>query len=627
MPKKKSYAAVKASGQDLSAARLVYRAQTRTAEDADIDIRAEFGVHARITGTAKNIILSRALDQGVDDWVFATVDALRSSMNAGLTPATCMCRRDAMIHFFDYLIADTGARETLRPRPKSPSELLPIHVTEYKAWQQQRGQVRNWSELTVRAVITNVKAVVMDMFALGYISGDSDRIAKLFRQTGARRAVGKGLQTSYSDAEQERLSSAIKTDLTSIHHGRLQVSMRELQGLRALLVAHRMGHNTTPLLELTRDAVQSGLLPGTVLIRTTKYRNHKIISQPGRSGANPLNVNGSSAQDSTEADEEFLSFSLAEGAVIQQAIESTDHLLAKTPEALRNRVWLFESSGYSRGGIKKADVSCLSQASMVDIVRRLVRRHELRGDNGEKLTVNCSRFRKSRFDRAYRISGGDLAITANLLGNTPAVAAQNYPTMNHASQALAAEFMNEDYVRTMRERAAKAGTSGGAGKPLSTAIDVKIDISAGTEQARAQTPVLGCSDPQNGEHAPGAGQVCDRFLMCLFCSNFAVVGDVDELWRLFSFQEFARTELATLEEILGELASGEGRIANLLALRERYRIAIPAIDSFVDQQFPAKQVRSARNKTQAALHPFWQLQMERGRMVRHELLGIGHGRS
>lgn len=472
----------------------------------------------------------------------------------------------------------------------------------------------------MRAVITNVKAVVMDMFALGYISGDTDRIAKLFRQTGARRAVGKGLQTSYSDAEQERLSAAIKADLTAIHHGRLQIPMRELQGLRALLVAHRMGHNTTPLLELTRDALQPGLLPGTVLVKTTKYRNHKIVSQAGRSGSSPVDSDGSGTLPN---DEVFLSFSLAEGAIIQQAIDSTDCLLAKTREGLKNRVWLFESSGYGRGGVKKGDVCCLSQASMVDTVRKLVGRHALRGDNGEKMSVNCSRFRKSRFDRAYRISGGDLAISANLLGNTPAVAAQNYPTMNHASQAFAAEFMNEDYVRTMRERAAKADPSDGAGKPLSTAIDVKIDISARTDRARAQTPVLGCSDPQNGEHAPGAGQVCDRFLMCLFCSNFAVVGDVDELWRLFSFQEFARREMATLEEILGELATGEGRVGNLLVLRERYRIAIPAVDRFVDQQFPAKQVRSARNKTQAALHPFWQLQIERGRLVRRELLAIG----
>lgn len=40
---------------------------------------------------------------------------------------------------------------------------------------------------------------------------------------------------------------------------------------------------------------------------------------------------------------------------------------------------------------------------------------------GLPLRLNLSRLRKSRFDRALHAAEGDLAITANLMGNTPRV--------------------------------------------------------------------------------------------------------------------------------------------------------------------------------------------------------------
>lgn len=49
------------------------------------------------------------------------------------------------------------------------------------------------------------------------------------------RNNGEGLQTSLSDAEQERLAKALKTDLVAIHHGRLTLTQGAVQGLSVKL--------------------------------------------------------------------------------------------------------------------------------------------------------------------------------------------------------------------------------------------------------------------------------------------------------------------------------------------------------------------------------------------------------
>jgi hypothetical protein len=121
------------------------------------------------------------------------------------------------------------------------------------------------------------------------------------------------------------------------------------------------------------------------------------------------------------------------------------------------------------------------------------------------------------------------------------------------------------------------------------------------------TPVSGCQDTLHGEHAPQDGHShCDRYVMCLFCSSFTVVGTVEGLWRLFSFQAFARAELDYLDETLGAERTADELLEDL---RDRYRVAIPYIDDFTQRQFARTKVAKARAKTAAGLHPFWQHQM------------------
>jgi hypothetical protein len=253
----------------------------RSASDADINLRELLGPDARFPTSIRTIILSPALGRGIDEWVFASADSLRAIVRSGKSPETARGNRAGILQFFDWLTIGSDDAGLLKSKPHRPCDLKPLHVSEFTAWIKKKGQDEHWKKETVRTFYVQAKGVLKTMFELDLIEGETHQF---FKRGVFEKGSGESQHTSFSDDEQERLSAAIKSDLSAIHHGRLKVSMRELQALRLLVVAHRMGHNVTPLLELTRDAVKPGLLPGTILLKTKKYRNRKVVSQVGRAG-------------------------------------------------------------------------------------------------------------------------------------------------------------------------------------------------------------------------------------------------------------------------------------------------------------------------------------------------------
>ncbi|WP_244255718.1 hypothetical protein, partial [Burkholderia vietnamiensis] len=124
---------------------------------------------------------------------------------------------------------------------------------------------------------------------------------------------------------------------------------------------------------------------------------------------------------SEQAAEQDLCFDLSEGAVLQQAIASTRELVCEARPALKQRIWLYRAEA-SAGSTKRGNITCLDSKSLNRAIQAVIQRHNLLGDDGLPLRLNLSRLRKSRFDRALRTADGDIAITANLMGNTPRVA-------------------------------------------------------------------------------------------------------------------------------------------------------------------------------------------------------------
>lgn len=571
--------------------------------DARIDMAALVGPTARFAANDRNIDLNDWLNCSIDAWVWSVLDCLQSFLLSGAREtATVTQYAKSIRHFFAFLTEGQKA-----PRVAKPADLSPLHIDAFLGWLQMRGQQLGRKSGTMRTVFNNVKAVLLEMFAQGHIPGESTRFFKRRILPGRSDEVG---QSSLSDAEQERLARAIKTDLVDIHHGRLQLSPGEVQALRLLLVAHRQGTNPAPLLELQRNAMAPGPLPGTICMSTAKFRSRKVRSSVGRAMPDRMQ----SGLESEEGAEAEVVFGLAEGAVLQQAITSTEALVKEAPARYKSRVWLYRSQATNAS--KVTSVTCLTTRTLGRAISALIARHELVGDNGDVLRLNLSRLRKSYFDRALRNTDGDLLKTANLMGNTPRVAGSSYSLMNESRKAEAAEFMNEEYTDLMRGGSGLAGT----GRASPQVIDIKLITTAadGTPTVSLErTPVSGCKDTLNGEHAPRDGRNhCDRYVMCLFCSSFAIVGSADELWRLFSFQAFAKAELRYLDMTLGSERTNDEAVEDL---RDRYRIAIPFIDQFTERQFAARVINEARAKTEAGLHPFWLHQMVTSRRARKHL--------
>lgn len=572
--------------------------------EAVIDMFSLLGPSARYSSSERKINLSGWLNRGIDNWVLATIFCFKAMLLSGARETSTVVQYCKSVRiFFSFLTS--GSRES---RIAAPEDFSPLHVKWFVEWLRIRGEGGSETVGTTRNIFKNVKSILIEMFAQGYIVGDKSRF---FKRNSLPWKDSESRQTSLSDAEQERLAKAIKADLVASYHKRVELCSSDVQALRLLLVAHRQGANPTPLLELQRDALAPGLLPGTIRVRTAKARSRKIRSGVGR--ATPANI-----QFETESGEERpaeIIFGLAEGAVLQQAITETEVLIADAPPRYKNRVWLYRAQPV---GSTEPFVTCLTGATIRQAISRLVTRHQLRADNGERLRLNLSRTRKSYFDRAFRTTDGDLVKTANLMGNTPRVAGANYPSMNESRKAEAAEFMNQEYIELMR---AKSDSQQSRLMPVQP---IKI-FAAGSEGTGPSvitpisTPVSACINTLNGEHAPGNGHThCDRYVMCLFCSSFAIVGSADELWRLFSFQEFAKGELKYLDDVLGKELTEDDELEEL---RDRYRIAIPYIDDFTKKQFPPRVVNEARDKTEMSLHPFWNHQATMSRRARAQSTG------
>ncbi|WP_157754944.1 hypothetical protein [Variovorax boronicumulans] len=561
-------------------------------------MEALLGEGARFSGSEKTIDLRGWIGCGIDTWVRCSIDCLKRMLLSGVRQtSTVYSYKQGFLYFLRYL---TEGRDV--PRATTPSDLSPIHIHEFIGWLRSREQAQGWRSESTRFIWKSAKAMLLEMFAQGFILGEPTRF---FKRATLPFRIAQSSHTSLSEAEQVRLAHAIKMDLINLYQGRLVLNPMDVQALRFLLVAHRQGRNLAPLLELRRDALAPGLLPGTVRIQTAKWRSKTRSSSLARASGGQ--------KDPISSFEEEIAFSLTEGAVVQQAITSSEELVADAPQWCKSRVWLYRSS---MGGTKRGVISCLTRGTLRVAILALVDRHGLLDDDGRRLQLNLSRLRKSHFDRAFRLADGDLVITANLLGNTPVVAASNYSTMNTTRTLEAAGFMNEDYLAMMRA-SSRAHIDAGVTPRVVEIRPLEVVDGAMHASSLERTPVSHCKDSIGGEYAPRDGHHhCDRYVMCLFCSSCAVVGTVDELWRLFSFQEFSKEELSFLDKILGD-----SRIDNedLQDLRDRYRLAIPYIDDFTKRQFPESTVAQAKLKTKLCLHPFWKQQMDRGRRARFHI--------
>jgi hypothetical protein len=518
------------------------------------------------------------LGKGVDAWVDSMMLGWVQMLGQGSSTQSLAAYARAFKGFLEFL---TVGREA--PLVGHPSQLRPLHITQFEGWLVARGKTRGWSGRSLYIVHAQTKVNLVQLMKMKAMEGVPTRF---FPPRSFETGVGvQSRYTAFSEAELSRLAKAFKADLVEVHHGKLKLRPSEGMTIRFLIVAMRTGGNAGPLMELSRKAARPGLLPGTKVVGVLKYRAKKVVALlfAGQVKEQPVLI-------PTDA-----------VAILDRTLEETAHLVAEAAPDLKDRVWLYRPARGSHTGT----VRCINYDALCYSIRTLVRRRGLLDDDGKPLHINVSRLRKSFGKRAFRLTDGDVVETASLLGNTSAITESKYLNPDAELLADAAYFMATELAVHLR--------GDGTGAQVIPILDSR------TGRISAKTPVAGCKDTLHGEHAPKDGiSHCDKFVVCLFCPSFAVVGELDELWRLFSFQRFAESQLAHLNLTLGV---DEQESPSKQLLRKRYLVAIPFIDSFTVRHFGEKLSFAAKNKAQIELHPFWALQMK---LVNREVGNSSH---
>lgn len=227
---------------------------------------------------ARGIDLTEWLGRGIDAWVIAAIDCYVAKLRSGTCQTLTVHNESRGLSQFFSFILDA------RPQPllAHPNELKPLHVTQFVAWLLRRQRVRNLSSESTRTFYKGAKSTFVTMMEHGHIEGDPRRLFPPRVLPHKNYATARA--QPYSDAEQQRIADALKADLIDLHHGHLKLAPSMVLATYFLIVAMRTGCNLTPLLELGRDAMAPGLLPGTQFLRLRKHRGARIVSRVLKEG-------------------------------------------------------------------------------------------------------------------------------------------------------------------------------------------------------------------------------------------------------------------------------------------------------------------------------------------------------
>ncbi|CAN7746152.1 MULTISPECIES: hypothetical protein [unclassified Variovorax] len=505
----------------------------------------------------KDVQLDEWLGRGIDEWVWASAGQLRAFIISGLqTPASIVAYgRQGLPTFFEFLTSTQSAA--------TPATLSQRHIDQFVEWLKGR---TGWSDVTRRNRYTFVKSVLVGMRHRGVITRD----ASVFRRNPFPQSkTGEQGERALSPGERSRLAEALRKDIISLHQGHFTGSERDGLTVYVLALGLRTGMNTTPMLELRRDALgPHPFMPNMRLLRSVKRRGNSTAKK---------------ALNATRVDEAPMSVPMDGVALFEKVLAQTQPLLAEASPQHRDRVWLFR---IDRNAPHHAgQVRALHGASLAVGIANLVARHSLHDDEGRRLRLNLSRLRKTMENRLWRLSNGDLFTVSLIMGHDPRVAEQSYlqvtPDMRQ-NATIVGEALPDMY------------RSGATSQKRRKAIPIGLE----------KTPVGACKDSLFGDMAPKDGSNhCADFISCFGCRSYALVGSVEDLHRLFSFYWF--------------LAAERTRIASR-EWADHFAWIMAQIDAFTLSNFDKRLVEDAKQQARSRPHKFWknyQMQAHGGLMA------------
>ena len=489
------------------------------------------------------------LGRGFDDWVWAATTVLRARLHSGhYSVATIVSFASNGIKvFLPYLMENHMGTVPLRP-----SDMEPADVARYIAW--LRLKYPNGS--TAKNYYTAFKSVVVGLMDYGFIDHPPEALlpANPFPMNAT---VTRG-ETSLSQAEMQKLATALKTDLVAIHHGRFTGLESEAIVALMLIVGMRSGINTTPILEMKRDCLgPHPFMPNLMLVRTFKRRGK---------GAQSTSLRQTHIHDLAAT------IPMDGVAVLKKALDLTEVLVPDAPEAIKDRVWLYRSS---QRGKDKGQTLCLKMGSVSELTKAIVQRHGLLADDGSLLRVTLGRLRKTMENRLWKLSDGDLLAVSAVMGHSPQVADNHYLRLDERTKAEGAKFIGEALPAKLR------------GQDL------------------VPTPTGSCKDSLQGALAPKDGSThCAEFTHCLGCPSYAIVGTVKDLHRLFSFQRFLMSELDYYAAV------------EWLEWQDHHQALIVQIDQIAIDNFFPEMVEQAKVLAEKYPHPFWAIRIRQSQLSR-----------
>lgn len=512
---------------------------TKGFEAAADDIRIDLPRNPR---NVTQLDHSQYLGLGFDTWAIQSIHVIRALLQGGnFSVATLIgYSTNGLRYFIDFLSG--GSLESL---PATPNSLTKRHLERYISWLKLK--YPNGS--TAKNYYSSFKSLVVFLAEYGFIESTTDDILP------SNPFPNNAQTTKDADpltlGEMQRLIGALKSDLIAIHKGTFLGSGAETMAVLLLITAARSGINTTPLLEMKRDALQPHpFVPNLRLITTVKRRGK---------GAQCKTIRQTNLLDECSA------IPMDGVAVLNKALELSKPLVATAPKEICSNVWLYRAGQPGRSN----DVVTLKPGTLHVTAKSICERHKLQDDQGNQLTITLSRLRKTMETRLWKLSGGDILEVSSVMGHTPAVADNHYLKINDEIKKEGATFVGEAFPDKLR------------------GINV------------TPTPPGGCKDSLYGNRAPKDGVThCAEFIHCLSCPSYAIVGTLEDLYRLFSYQQFLHAEI---EYFLTD---------EWEAWRKRQYDYIRLINDFTSHKFNAALVRQARAKAESTPHLFWAKKIE-----------------
>ena len=199
----------------------------------------------------KKLDHAKYLGLGFDAWAIQSLHVIRVLLHGGnFSVATLISYSSNGLRYFLAFLAGGAVGSP----PATPNNLTKRHLERFVSWLKLK--YPNGS--TAKNYYTSFKSLVIVMADYGFVEGDLDDL--LPPNPFPNNAQVTKDADPLTIGEMQRLLSALKADLVAIHKGTFLGNGAEAMTVMLILTAARSGINTTPLLEMKRDALQPNVI-------------------------------------------------------------------------------------------------------------------------------------------------------------------------------------------------------------------------------------------------------------------------------------------------------------------------------------------------------------------------------